>query len=274
MVVVRMRTRWISVVTALCLPACNASTTSTFSTLAPTAGTSPSPDVAASDENREQPVTAISEPLGAVCRLQVQRIHEVLGVPRSKPNFFSSGAYIGDGLIVTAAHNVFSSSGVVSSKVGDVAVECGVTEHREGAGQIPGFNNSFVAIWPGYRFGDFRDDMALVRIATPAAASFDVAPDDVPITAGEDIYLAGFPGVGYGDGEYMFQGHGKILTVDANFLTYDIATTTGNSGGPVWVRSGGRILLVGVHVSGDDHGTARARRLSASRIARLKAALH
>src|SRR6202034_2263955 len=155
----------------------------------------------------------------------------------SRPNFFSSGAYIGDGMIVTAAHNVFSSSGLVASKVGDVAVECGVTEHTDGAGQIPGFNNSSIAIWPGYRFGDFRDDTAVVRIANPPATSFEVAPDDLPLTSGQDIYLAGFPGVGYGDGEYMFQGHGKILKADANFVTYDIATATGNSGGPVWVQS-------------------------------------
>jgi len=209
-------------------------------------------------------VTAIIRPLDAVCRLQVDRHH-----PFSEPTYFSSGAYIGDGIIVTAAHNLYSES---TSRVDGVAVECGVTDHHDGAGRIDGFRSDLIAIWPGYHFKDFRDDTALLRIRDRPAATFEVAPDDLALAKDQDIYLAGFPGSGYAEGQHMYSARGKILSVDATFIEYGIVTATGNSGGPVWVERDGHFLLVGVHVSGGgDVGTAR--RVTASRVAQLKAAL-
>jgi V8-like Glu-specific endopeptidase len=215
-------------------------------------------------ENREQPVTAIVPPLDAVCRLQVQRRHVL-----PTAGYFSSGAYVGDGLVVTAGHNLYSS---LVSSVDAVAVECGAIEHHDGAGRMDGFTRNMVAVWPGHRFEDYRDDTALLRIPERPTAAFEVAPDDLVLEKGQDVYLAGFPGTGYGEGQHMYSARGKLLRVDQEFLEYGIVTATGNSGGPVWVERDGHFLLVGVHVAGaQDFGTAR--RVAVSRIARLKALL-
>ena len=172
--------------------------------------------------------------------------------------------------MVTAAHNQYSN---LTSKVDTVAIEYSVTNHQDGAGRIDGFSRDLIAIWPGYRFEDYRDDTALLRVREQPATAFEVAPDDMILEKDQDVYLAGFPGYGYGEGQHMFWARGKILQVDDAFLEYGIATATGNSGGPVWAERDGHFLLVGIHVAGADN-FGRARRVTVSRVARLKTLLN
>ncbi len=215
--------------------------------------------------------TAIAPPLGAVCRLNVIRKKVC-----SSATYFSSAAYIGNGVVLTAGHNLHSMLG---DSVESVGIECGVTERHASAGQLVGFTRGDVAISPEYHFKFYPQDSALLRVPPAAAAgAFEVAPDDLPLAAGDDVHIAGFPGDGYtGHGEFLFAGVGKVLKVTDLYILYGIETTTGNSGGPVWVERDGHFYLVGVHISGVPGATREgtfaygtARRVSRSRLAELE----
>ncbi|WP_437875625.1 trypsin-like serine peptidase [Sorangium sp. So ce513] len=203
-------------------------------------------------ENRQSRVKEVTPPQDAACRLQVIRKKAWL----FRSSYFSSGAHIGSGIILTAGHNLYSST---FSVVDDVSVECGVTEHKDGAGRVSQFKRSSIAVLPGYDWKDFPRDIAIIRVPHPPAATFEVAPDDLQLKKGEEVHLSGFPGDGYTEnGEFLFTARGKIVEVTPEFIVYAITTATGNSGGPVWMEKDGRFLVVGVHVSGeDDIGTAR-----------------
>lgn len=204
------------------------------------------------EENRQHKVESIAPPLDAACRLQVVR--KKAGMFSS--SYFSSGAHIGGGVILTAGHNLHSST---LSVVKDVSVECGVTKHKDGAGHIEHFMRSSIAVVPNYDWEDFPRDTAIIRIPNPPAAAFEVAADDLRLQKGDEVHLSGFPGDGYTpNGELLFSATGKIVEIDPTFIVYAITTATGNSGGPVWIEKDGRFIVVGVHVSGAGNiGTAR-----------------
>jgi V8-like Glu-specific endopeptidase len=205
----------------------------------------------------------LAPPLAAVCRLQVRRKKVVVS-----QTFFSSGAYIGDGLVLTAAHNLHSMCG---DSVEAVAAECGVTVHQDGAGRLETFTRNDVADPPNYHFKFYPEDTALLRVpAATATSAFEIAPDDLVLPPDQEVHLAGFPGNGYTqNGEFMYESKAKALKVTDLYLLYAITTATGNSGGPVWVERDGHFYIVGVHVAGEGPvGTAR--RVSRSRLTQLR----
>lgn len=218
------------------------------------------------EENRQHKVESIAPPLDAACRFQVIRKRAWL----FSGSYFSSGAHIGGGVILTAGHNLHSST---MSVVEDVSVECGVAKHKDGAGHIDHFTRSSIAVVPGYHWDDFQRDTAIIHVANPPPAAFEVAADDLQLQKGDEVHLSGFPGDGYTpNGEFLFSAAGKIVAVDPTFIVYAITTATGNSGGPVWIEKDGRFIVVGVHVSGAGNiGTAR--RVSQSIVKSLRASL-
>jgi V8-like Glu-specific endopeptidase len=220
----------------------------------------PNPNV---PQNRQTKPAAITPPLNNVCRLEVKRKKLT-----SSPTDFSSGAYIGGGLILTAAHNLHST---FTTEVNGVSVECGVLQHQDGAGRLEGFTKAMVAEPKDYGFGCLGEDTALLRFPDTSASAFEIAPDDLTLSVGQEVHLGGFPGTGYSvNGNDLYSSTGTILAVTDVFVRYGISTVTGNSGGPVWIDVDGRHILVGVHIAGDGKNDGTARRVSVSRVAQLK----
>lgn len=208
-------------------------------------------------QNRQARVTAVATPNDAVCRLQLTR-SKLLWFDATP---FSSGAHIGNGIILTAAHNLYSP---FYNEVSTASAECGVADHVDGAGSVVGFTKASISVASGYRWGPYARDVAILRVPNPPATAFDVAPDDLDLTVGDTVSISGFPGEGYTtQGESLHTGTGRIVALNKEFITYEIETTTGNSGGPVWIRQAGKYILVGVHVAGAGY-TGTARRITKS----------
>jgi V8-like Glu-specific endopeptidase len=77
------------------------------------------------------------------------------------------------------------------------------------------------------------------------------------------------------NGETLHEGAGAVSSTNGEFIEYEIATWTGNSGGPIWTENGAAPRLVGVHVSAYKE-TGRARRVNkgvADEIGRMIASL-
>lgn len=204
---------------------------------------------------QEPVVDATQAPYGAVCHLFVER-----SKPLARDGQYNGAAFLYRGrYLLTAAHNVYSPW---YNKIRSIGISCGVTEANVRAPQqVVGAGNvrwSRRYGWTLRRHTDFPDDFAVIRLDQPLnVAGFGLAEVE-SISDSTDVSIAGFPGLPKDEngmtGQRMFSGHGKMRH-DGVFISYDIATAKGNSGGPVWIDMADGPKALGIHIK---TGAARA----------------
>lgn len=207
------------------------------------------PVAAGAEPAQQQPVAnATQTPYDAICHLFVVR-----SKPIDRDRQFNGTAFLYRGrYLLTAAHNVYSPW---YNKIRSIGISCGVTNADIRAPQqVVGVGNvrwSRQYSWTLRRHTDFPDDFAVIRLDQPLrVAGFGLAEtENLPDATA--VSIAGFPGLS-GDengmtGQRMFAGHGRMRH-DGVFVSYDIATAKGNSGGPVWIDTADGPKAVGIHV--------------------------
>lgn len=196
-------------------------------------------------QNTEQaPVSdATAAPYPAICHLYVKRSTPFSGSSNNSTAFLYRERYL-----ITAAHNVYSPA---YNRARHIGISCGVTEaDQDKPQQVVDYRNVRVA--SGYFWRRWSRDFAVVRLdrALTGNAGFALPADDVvaPDTPGR---IAGFPGrsgdAGGMTGQRLFAGAGTVRR-NGSFLSYDIETATGNSGGPVWTEATAGPVALGVHI--------------------------
>lgn len=187
-----------------------------------------------------------------LCQLTVRR-GALLGLVGSTYN--SSAVLYQGRFLLTAAHNVYGGS------LRSIDVRCGTADASSGpvTAHILPDATAYAASYRGH--GDYRHDLGMIRLPAPVTLSAGVPPvvlaDTLPVT-GTNVRLSGYPGQRINDPERLanakrlFSGTGVVLDeARPGLIAYFIHTTTGNSGGPVWVeRPDNSLQLVGIHVVG------------------------
>jgi V8-like Glu-specific endopeptidase len=194
-----------------------------------------------------------------VCRKQTRRVRPKLQKVSTSTGFFSR-----EGWYLTAAHNIHDYA---FSKLAAWELECG-------AG-IPGASPDIA------RFGPFedaehsahtpetfgcctkkRDDYAYLAVPCHSSADgFAILDGPLQLQPGETVFIAGFPadtacedleGKAY-DGTYMYHAEARVTDVDHvnHRFSYELRTTGGLSGAPVWQMIDGEPTVIGIHVSGN-----------------------
>jgi glutamyl endopeptidase len=198
----------------------------------------------------------VMAPYRNVCQLEVLR---------GRNRWFSStGFFISPNVVLTAAHNVFSTP---LSRVNAVTITPGRNKEEIPFGGIDlyGANcQSAIECFSQYRMGARpvvrkQFDVAVIVLKPDAIGSlvnwtyhsdFELAMS-VNLMNEESLHIAGYPA--YGELNPSFDGTVPVYDVagsrgiDRNYIFHDLDTETGNSGSPVWVERNGKRIVVGVH---------------------------
>jgi len=177
--------------------------------------------------------------------------------------FFSSAAVYRGRYLLTAAHNVASNS---TSGVRTIDASCGTAEFTVAGIDFPALGRD--AVWVPARYSMTRrlprrhcTDIAVVRLPQPLTSEQRFAL--AAYRSDGMVTVAGYPGGYRGapeamDANHLFAGSAASRAENAYLVNYDVLTSTGVSGGPVWEVRDGQPTIVAVHVGGTDR-TARGR---------------
>ncbi len=221
-----------------------------------------------------------SDQAEGVCFLRMNRnFAVVLG-----QNSSSAGALIDGRYVLTAAHSLYdppSEKGRLRSiqltvgkadvsEVNDETADSVVRRDREDVGRLP--QDRVWSVSPEYQAGLthrsvkksskllVRHDYGFVDLGKDFGQgnSFRLVRAAEFLRVGSVIRVAGYPGeskrVKGATGSKLFEGEGEVTTIQGNLFGYDLETSKGVSGGPVWVERGGRRYLVGIHIGSDIGG--------------------
>lgn len=157
--------------------------------------------------------------------------------------------------LITAGHNIHQTW----SRIKRIKVRCGILDEDA--------ETEFVDVTDDIQFEavkaygalkkKYKDDYGVIRLKNPINVSNPISISENDIKKNEKVIIAGFPGnPNESDSKKLYAGMGKI---DQNptdgIVGYNIATHTGNSGGPVLrKKSDGSWELVAIHVKGTGNG--------------------
>lgn len=211
-----------------------------------------------------------------ICFLRMKRKFAVILEQDSS----SAGALIDGRYVLTAAHGLYdppSGKGDLRriqlavgrsdvSGLDDETADCVVRRESEDMGRLP--EDQVWSVAPEYQA---RLSHHSVRKSSRELVQYDYGFVDlgrdfgrgnsfqlggaVILKVGDEIRLAGYPGeskrVKGATGQLLFEGGGTVTSIQGSFFGYDLETSKGVSGGPIWVRRGGRRVLVGIHLGSD-----------------------
>ena len=196
-------------------------------------------------EQRVVTDAAADPALDSVCHLHIKR----------KFLFFSAGEYTGTGVlfegryILTAGHNVYQDR----SRIASITIRCGTAEPMSApvAEVIRGRQGLDAS---GFPEGGFPRDFGVIRLSRTinVRAPFELAEKEPD--PGTSVHFAGFPGEGdrasapSRDGWHLHRAEGVATGIAGSIISYNVRTFKSNSGGPVWLETEGKPVLLGIHV--------------------------
>jgi V8-like Glu-specific endopeptidase len=205
-------------------------------------------------------------PYSDICRLVAIRQEG-----SKRKSYSSTGFLLGSGYLLTAAHNVAIHD---EDPVVDGSVRCGQAGARA-VWDAPGTLRQSTIAYPS-EWEDFTDDYAAVALggapSRPSSFRLPQGREAYP-RRGTVVHVAGYR---FG-GTALYHATGIVQpSSDSTAILHTARTTTGMSGGPVWIETAaGERVVVGVHdgaiTSGPNRGLISARRLDANAIRRIQA---
>lgn len=201
----------------------------------------------------------------SVCHLRVFR-DRLLG----DSYFYSTGALYRGRYLITSAHNVASQRG---TRVRTIDVSCGAAEFDEAEIDFPALARDSVWVASGYSMTrgypeKHCTDYAIVRLPEQVRAAKPFALATFEPHRSATVTVAGYPGGYRGapatmDNMHLFSGSAPARVERPYLINYDVRTSTGVSGAPVWELRNDVPTIVAVHVGGTSV-TARGRTVTDS----------
>lgn len=194
---------------------------------------------------------ARKEPFAGVARLDTVRKRGLFFLSMTS-EFYGTGVLVDRRFVITAAHNLHQN---LFSKLQSINISFGYNsgESMWVAPRIYGLRS--VRIAKGYGFGRLERDFSVIDLGEKAPAVHSVfrlpKQDELKelVARRSELHLAGYPGNEGHDGQVLKGASTFDYHADELFITYDIDTATGNSGGPIWFESKGEYVLAGIHIS-------------------------
>jgi len=194
-----------------------------------------------------------ASPLNNVCHLKTTR-KSIGTLWLGEKTSHGSAALIENRYLITAAHNVFDYP---LNKLTSMAVTCGKP-------QI--INNDYSVFLdrekikshiyvPRYEFRipntkkQYEFDYAFVDLGENVSdhTMFKLGQLN-ELDDPQSVNIGGFPGSPIAVGDQLYSGLGRITDVDNNILSYSLRTAGGNSGGPIWVETNAKNIIIAIHV--------------------------
>jgi glutamyl endopeptidase len=200
-------------------------------------------------ENRELVTVTQQFPYKAICCLII--------TAGNSTRLLGTGWFIHNSVLATAAHNVYDS------RYGGWAQSIEVFPGRNGSSTpfgsqvVPRSRLRTNSNWISTGSPDF--DYGAILLSQPFSQNLGNFALDLSTTiAGARVNIAGYPR------DIPFQGHPmftmwwhaqQVSRVSERAIFYSHDTSVGQSGSPVWIKSGEERVAVGVHTSGPTAGS-------------------
>jgi V8-like Glu-specific endopeptidase len=206
------------------------------------------------ETGRQSKVQNLADPLANVCHLRTERRNiKTLWLGRIVST--GSAALIDGRYLITAAHNVADYP--AANHLTEIEVRCTAAPSPDQAPDVVLTRAEIkerVAV-PSYAWRahsndkKYEFDYAFVDLGRRLDIESRFVLDESVLPDSGTVRIAGYPGGHISDAYTLHMGEGRITQRDHNLLSYEIATATGNSGGPVWMIRNQRPYLVAVHVA-------------------------
>ena len=203
-------------------------------------------------DNRVRINPTTSYPWRAICSLLIRS--------KTGKNYIGTGWMVGPGTVITAGHCVYLHG------EGGWAQYIDVIPARNGSlrpyGTIRSSNLRSVTGWTNSknRSNDYGAIILNTKIGN-TVGYFGYANKSASYIKSKTLNLSGYPGDKGGSTQWFMAR--KCKSVGSRTITYDIDTAGGQSGSPVWYKSGSSRYAVGIHTNGHSSGNSATRIVSA-----------
>lgn len=190
-------------------------------------------------------------PYNLICAQEIYR-SRILG----GRNFYSTGFLIAPNVILTAAHNIYSTS---LTKVTNITVYLG--KHKDSSAYdpitIPGKDlcQRAIKVNPKFSWNKGEYDFGIIVIPNsilqqgvnwPKEKFFQLDKKFI-LKKGDTLHVAGYPANNGYDGSVLTTQFELCDKIYKDTFSHTLDTETGNSGSPIWVESEGQYKVAGVH---------------------------
>ncbi len=187
-------------------------------------------------------------PFPSIARLETKRATFGYG-----KHFHGTGSVINKRFILTAAHNIYHKKFLSSFKHAYIALGYNNGQAIRTLEKRYRLNSTRVA--HGFDYKIFSRDFGIIDLGIELSSphiSFRLPEENEVkelVMEGVNLQFAGYPGEHHGGKTLKGASCNSLeYKYDGVFLTYQIDTATGNSGGPVWFEKDDEYIIVGVHV--------------------------
>jgi glutamyl endopeptidase len=190
-------------------------------------------------------------PFKFICSQQIHRIRAA-----KDGDFLSTGFFIAPNIVLTAAHNLYSTK---LTKVSNIILYPGRYKNscQFDTIKLSGLSlcQKIIKWHPNFRWNHSEVDFGIIVIPDSIIkktkhwfqTSDFILDSSETLKIGDTIYIAGFPDNGGYHGDLMTYQFQQVKEINENTFKHTFKTEEGNSGSPIWIERNGNAIIVGIH---------------------------